>query len=292
MPFPSFGAYTGYSVALNTATPRRRCTATPTATCRSPATPGRSRPPRRPERLGEANGSPPDPDNPGQGSHAAPRVRRDPVRLADGRPDPDPAAIPGRPGLTHVAGRFIDFHTVIYIGRGVPDAWIAPGQDISVSNLTASYDVNTGRRATYRVDITTRTRARQPGRPRSRWTGQAPASNMQVQLPGLRRRGRPPGLRRQVRRGHPLGHAWTRAIRTAIIQLGNAGRPVVDVQVASTVPGQHTQPAAHRRGRRRPPPPPSITPATHRTDQRPASPLQTPPAGPVQAGQPGHLRRP
>jgi hypothetical protein len=35
----------------------------------------------------------------------------------------------------------------------VPDAWIVPGQTISVGHLTASYDENTGRRDTYGVRI-------------------------------------------------------------------------------------------------------------------------------------------
>ena len=33
-----------------------------------------------------------------------------------------------------------DYRDVLYVGRGVPDAWIKPGQAISVTNLTSSYN--------------------------------------------------------------------------------------------------------------------------------------------------------
>ena len=100
VPYPSFGAYTGYSVALNTGyaaaalygNAYRDLPITSYAWQINTTTGG-------PNAWWEANGSPPDPANPWAGSHAAPAVRRDPVRVADGQPDPDTAPVAGRPGL-------------------------------------------------------------------------------------------------------------------------------------------------------------------------------------------------
>jgi choline dehydrogenase-like flavoprotein len=44
------------------------------------------------------------------------------------------------------------YQTVLYVGRGVPDAWITPGQAIAVSNLTNSYDESNEHRKTYGAD--------------------------------------------------------------------------------------------------------------------------------------------
>jgi hypothetical protein len=73
VPYPSFGAYTGYSVALYTAYAAaglysdgyRDLPITSYAWHLASTTGG-------PNAWWEANGSPPDPDNPWQGSHAAP----------------------------------------------------------------------------------------------------------------------------------------------------------------------------------------------------------------------------
>ncbi len=73
--------------------------------------------------------------------------------------------------------------TALYIGRGVPDAWIAPGQTISVDNLTASYDEHTGRRATYGVRISTGGGSAEPGRPGHADRRRLPGGDVQVQLP-------------------------------------------------------------------------------------------------------------
>ena len=99
VPYPSFGAYTGYSVALNTAYAAARAL--------------RQRVPRpadhqlrvadrhhhrRPERLVGGERQPARPGQPVGGQPRRAAVRRDPVRVADGRPDPDAAAVAGRPG--------------------------------------------------------------------------------------------------------------------------------------------------------------------------------------------------
>jgi hypothetical protein len=41
----------------------------------------------------------------------------------------------------------------LYIGRGIPNTWIAAGQTIAVSNLTSGYTVSSGSRSTYGVSI-------------------------------------------------------------------------------------------------------------------------------------------
>ncbi len=114
-----------------------------------------------------------------------------------------------------------------------------PGQEISLRNLTASYNVNTGVRTTYRVDITTRT---QEGNTvvKVNVDGPAPASNIQVQLPIFADAGV-----QNVSGGtyDASTESVTMTSATTLITLGNAGRPAVNVQVASTVAGQHTQPA-------------------------------------------------
>src|SRR5205823_2591846 len=41
----------------------------------------------------------------------------------------------------------------LYLGRGVPNSWIAAGQTISAGNLTNAYDVSSGSRSTYGVSM-------------------------------------------------------------------------------------------------------------------------------------------
>jgi hypothetical protein len=56
---------------------------------------------------------------------------------------------------THTGSSFA-FTRPVYIGRGIPDAWVAAGQTIAVSNLTSSYAASSGgscNRATYGVSI-------------------------------------------------------------------------------------------------------------------------------------------
>jgi hypothetical protein len=45
------------------------------------------------------------------------------------------------------------FTRPLYIGRGLPNTWVAPGQTISVGNLTNTYDVASGGRSTYGVSL-------------------------------------------------------------------------------------------------------------------------------------------
>jgi hypothetical protein len=149
------------------------------------------------------------------------------------------------------------YQTVLYVGRGVPDAWMTPGQTIAVGKLTSSYNEATGHRATYGVRISTRgdhgDRAVQVS-----LTGQLPGNDVQIQLPVFADAGV---------RGISGGRydTATRTVtmypgqRAATVELGQASGPTVSVQVASTVPGQHTQPtltSGTPRPRPRPPSPP------------------------------------
>jgi hypothetical protein len=242
VPFPSFGAYTGYSVALNTAyaadalygNAYRDLPITSYAWQIATTTGG-------PNSWWEANGSAPDPTNPWAGSHAAPQFGASPyVWTMAGQTQTLLQSLVAQ-GLTsrvNSAGT-PSYSPVVYIGRGVPDAWITPGQTISVGNLTASYNQGSGRRQTYGVRIST---DREFGSTAVRVSvsGQVPGDNLQIQLPVFADEG--------VRfvaggRYNSATQTVTMVGRSTTIVLGNAGRPTMAVQVASTVPGQHDQPA-------------------------------------------------
>jgi hypothetical protein len=243
VPYPSFGAYTGYSVALNTGYSAaalygdqyRDLPITSYAWQIATTTGG-------PNAWWEANGSPPDPNNPWQGSHAAPEFGAIPYAwpmAGQTQTLLQSLVAQGLVPTTRRNGSF-DYHTALYIGRGVPDAWIAGGQTISVSNLTSSYDVNSGRRATYGVRIAVRGE-RADRVVQVTLTGRVPTDDVQVQLPVFASAGV-----RDVSGGRFDAATHTVTMdpgeRTAAVRLGESGRPALAVQVASTVPGQHTQP--------------------------------------------------
>ena len=230
VPYPSFGAYTGYSVALNTAysaaalygNAYRDLPVTSYAWQIATTTGG-------PNAWWEANGSAPDPANPWQGSHAAPEFGAVPYAW--------PMAGQTQTLLQSLAalGRTGDGQPVLYIGRGVPDAWLAPGQTIAVDNLTASYDVNSGHRATYGVRLDTLGKQTV----QVTLTGQVPTNNVNVQLPAFADEGV-----KAVAGGHydAATQTVTMSGRSALIELGDSARPALTVSVASTVAGQHAQP--------------------------------------------------
>jgi hypothetical protein len=156
VPYPSFGAYSGYSTAHNTGyaaaalygSQYRDLPITSYAWQLATTTGG-------PNAWWEANGSPPDPGNPWAGSHAAPEFGAIPYAWPmAGQTQTLLQALVAQ-GLMSAEGPggSFSYRTALYVGRGVPDAWVIPGQDISVSNLTSSYSVSTGRRATYGVRI-------------------------------------------------------------------------------------------------------------------------------------------
>ena len=186
VPYPSFGAYTGYSVALNTAYSNaalygnayRDLPITSYAWQIASTTGG-------PNAWWEANGSAPSPNNPWAGSHAAPEFGAIPYAW--------PMAGQTQSLLQSlVAGGLVTsgdgtgpgaYKTALYVGRGIPDAWIVPGQTISVGNLTSAYDVTNGKRGTYSVRISVGTG---PGGSRVvhvTLNGKLPGDDVQIQLP-------------------------------------------------------------------------------------------------------------
>ena len=243
LPDPSFGAGTGYSVALNTAYAAAGLYSDEYRDRRSPATPGRS-----PAPLGaRTRGGKPT---------ARRRTRTTPGRAATPRPSsarsPTPGRWPARPrpscsrwsprawsGRQEPGYSSVSYRTALYIGRGVPDAWIVPGQSISVGHLTSSYDESNGRRDTDGVRISV---GRGQGAPlvTVSLTGDVPGNDVQIQLPAFADMGVTALGGRYDAATHTVTLSPGRG--SAVIQLGNAARPSLAVQVASTVPGQHTQP--------------------------------------------------
>jgi hypothetical protein len=243
VPYPSFGAYSGYSVALNTGYSAaalygdqyRDLPITSYAWQIATTTGG-------PNAWWEANGSPPDPNNPWSGSHAAPQFGAIPyVWPMAGQTQTLLQSLVAQ-GLVPATGRSgaFDYHTALYIGRGVPDAWVVPGQAIAVSNLTSSYDVTSGRRVTYGIRITVGTDHRDRV-VRVTLSGRVPTGDVRVQLPVFASAGV-----KDVDGGRYDAATHTVTMdpgeRTVAVRLGTSGRPALAVQVASTVPGQHTQP--------------------------------------------------
>ena len=247
-PFPSFGAYSGYSTAHNTGyaagalygSQYRDLPITSYAWQLATTTGG-------PNAWWEANGSAPDPNNPWAGSHAAPQFGAIPYVWPMAGQTQTLVQSLAAEGLTQVTkpDGTTSFRNVLYIGRGIPDAWLAPGQTVAVSNLTSSYDVGSGRRATYGVRIHTFGGGRDGHGGRVvqvALSGQLPGQDVQIQLPALATAGV-----RGVIGGNYEADTHTVVMdpgrRVAEIFLGDAARPGLSVQVAGTAPGTHPQPA-------------------------------------------------
>ncbi len=246
VPYPSFGAYTGYSVALNTGYSAaalyggayRDLPITSYAWQINTTTGG-------PNAWWEANGSPPDPNNPWAGSHAAPEFGAIPYAWPMASQTQTLLQSLVARGLVATAnpdGSFA-YHTALYIGRGVPDAWVVPGEHIAVDNLTSSVNASTGQRATYGVKISFggSTTGRGSKTVLVSLTGTLPGHDIRVQLPVFADAGVE----------NVIGGSYSAATHTVtmfpqgrqvLVKLGRSARPTVGVQVASTAPGQHTLP--------------------------------------------------
>jgi hypothetical protein len=242
VPFPSFGAYPGYSVALNTGyasaglygNQYRDLPLTSYAWQIQNTTGG-------PNAWWEANSSAPDPTNPWAGSHAAPQFGAVPYAwpMASQTQTVQQALVAQGQVVTKNA-KGTKYHTALYVGRGVPDTWIAAGQKISISNLTSSYNVTTNARKTYGVKISTQ--AGNGGRLVTvALSGTTPSNDIRVQLPSFASAG--------VQK--VTGGTWDASTGTVTVtpghtsvrvQLGESVRPTVSVDVTSTVSGAHTQP--------------------------------------------------
>ncbi|HLI58042.1 MAG TPA: NEW3 domain-containing protein [Solirubrobacteraceae bacterium] len=243
VPFPSFGAYSGYSVALNTAYAQgalygeayRDLPITSYAWQIASTTGG-------PNAWWEANGTAPSRDNPWVGRHAMPEFGASPYAWPMAGQTQSLLQSIVAPGLTATSdghGGFA-YTNDLYIGRGIPDRWIAPGRTIAVSNLTAAYDVATGRRTTYGVRIETVADASGGRTVQVTLTGSPPAGDVEVQLPVFADAGV-----QGVSGGayDSATHTLTMSGDQASVQLGQAAPPTIRVHVANTAPGRHAHPA-------------------------------------------------
>jgi len=158
LPYPTFGAFNGYSTAYNTAyasdglygTAYRDLPITSYAWQIATTTGG-------PNAWWEANGSGPDSGNPWIGSHAGPEFGACPYAWPISAQQEGLLQSIVAEGLSATGSGPYTYTRPLIIGRGVPNAWVAGGQTVSVSNLTEAYDVGSGARGTYGVSISTST---------------------------------------------------------------------------------------------------------------------------------------
>lgn len=158
LPYPTFGAFNGYSTAYNTAyasdglygTSYRDLPITSYAWQIATTTGG-------PNAWWEANGTGPDSGNPWIGNHAGPEFGACPYAWPISAQQEGLLQSIAAEGLSSTGSGPYTYTRPLIIGRGVPNAWIANGQKVSASNLTNSYDTNSGARSTYGVSISTST---------------------------------------------------------------------------------------------------------------------------------------
>ena len=144
LPYPTFGAFNGYSTAYNTAYSSdglfsdnyRDLSITSYAWQIKTTTGG-------PNAWWEANGSGPSTGNPWIGNHAGPEFGACPYGW--------PTSAQQQGLLESIAAQSLG--GTLYVGRGIPNTWIAAGQTIAAGNLTTAYDVTSGSRSTYGVSL-------------------------------------------------------------------------------------------------------------------------------------------
>jgi Ricin-type beta-trefoil lectin domain len=154
LPYPTFGAFNGYSTAYNTAYSSaglfsnnyRDLPITSYAWQIQTTTGG-------PNAWWEANGSGPSSANPWIGNHAGPEFGACPYGWPTSAQQQGLLESLVAEGLSASTSAPYSFTRPLYIGRGLPNTWVAAGQSASVGNLTSSYDVTTGTRTTYGVSI-------------------------------------------------------------------------------------------------------------------------------------------
>jgi hypothetical protein len=154
LPYPTFGAFTGYSTAYNTAyandglysTSYRDLPITSYAWQIQTTTGG-------PNAWWEANGSGPNANNPWAGNHAPPEFGACPYAWPISGQQLGLLQSIAATGLSASGSGPYTYTQPLYIGRGIPNTWIASGQTIAVSNLTSAYNVGSGSRSTYGVSI-------------------------------------------------------------------------------------------------------------------------------------------
>jgi hypothetical protein len=183
LPYPTFGAFNGYSTAYNTAyasdglygTAYRDLPITSYAWQLATTTGG-------PNAWWEANGSGPDAGNPWIGNHAGPEFGACPYAWPTSAQQQGLIESLVAEGLSSTGSGPYTFTRPLYIGRGIPNSWIASGQTVSVGNLTNAYDTTAGTRSTYGVSLA----VTKPGSGRVvtvTLTGTPPDGTVAVQLP-------------------------------------------------------------------------------------------------------------
>ena len=153
-PYPTFGAFNGYSTAYNTAYASdglysnnyRDLSITSYAWQIQTTTGG-------PNAWWEANGSGPSANNPWIGNHAAPQFGACPYAWPISAQQQGLLESLVAEGLSATGSGLYSYTRTLYIGRGVPSSWVAAGQTMTVNNLTNAYDVTSGSRSTYGVSI-------------------------------------------------------------------------------------------------------------------------------------------
>jgi len=154
VPFPSLGAFPGFSTAYNTAYSEgglfadqfRDLALTSYAWQIQNTTGG-------PNAWWEANGSGPSASNIWAGSHAGPQFGAVPYAWPIAHQQLALIRAIAAEGLTASGTGPFTYTRPLYIGRGIPNTWIAAGQTIAVNNVTSSYNVDTGLRTTYGVSL-------------------------------------------------------------------------------------------------------------------------------------------
>jgi hypothetical protein len=183
LPYPTFGAFNGYSTAYNTAyainglygTQYRDLPITSYAWQLATTTGG-------PNAWWEANGSGPSSGNPWIGNHAGPEFGACPYAWPTSAQQQGLLESLVAEGFSASGTGPYTYTYPLYIGRGIPDSWIAAGQSVSVGNLTESYAVSGGARSTFGVSLA----VTNPGGGRVitvSLSGTLPSGSVQIQLP-------------------------------------------------------------------------------------------------------------
>jgi hypothetical protein len=154
VPFPSLGAFPGFSTAYNTAysegglfTNQFRDLALTSYAWQIQTTTG------GPNAWWEANGSAPSTANIWAGSHAPPQFGAVPYAWPIAHQQLALVRAIAAEGLQSSGTGPFTFTRPLFIGRGIPNTWIAAGQTIAVTNVTSSYNVDSGVRTTYGVSL-------------------------------------------------------------------------------------------------------------------------------------------
>jgi hypothetical protein len=154
LPYPTFGAFTGYSTAYNTSYSNdglysnnyRDLPITSYAWQIQTTTGG-------PNAWWEANGSGPNSSSPWIGNHAPPEFGACPYGFPISGQQLGLLQSIVATGLAAAGTGPYTYTQPLFIGRGIPNTWIAAGQTIAVSNMTSAFNISSGARTTYGVSI-------------------------------------------------------------------------------------------------------------------------------------------